>query len=121
MASARPPRNGPICRHCIPLNAFSLIDPAGVGDVRGVGLAAKILESAKTTAAKNSWAKNRTRKLDVIIRLRWKACGYLQLESRGRTLVVASLSETQCGHESHLRSRCPTGADGYSEARAAIM
>ncbi len=85
MASARPPRNGPICRHCIPLNNFSSIAPAGVGDgpaVRGDGLAANVLESAKTTAARNSWANNRRRKLDVIIRLRWESCGDVQLECR---------------------------------------
>src|SRR5437879_13275999 len=31
IASARPPRNGPICRHCIPLNNFSSIAPGGTG------------------------------------------------------------------------------------------
>src|SRR5438270_1010497 len=31
IASARPPRNGPTCRHCIPLKSFSSIVPAGFG------------------------------------------------------------------------------------------
>src|SRR5213082_3038481 len=82
MASARPPRNGPICRHCIPLNTFSSIAPASVREVRGVGLAAKMNESAKTTGGRTSWENNLKRKLDVIIRLRWKACVDVQLESR---------------------------------------
>src|SRR6266404_9605971 len=29
IASARPPRNGPTCRHCIPLKSFSSIAPGG--------------------------------------------------------------------------------------------
>src|SRR5260221_12877863 len=37
IASARPPRNGPIWRHCIPLNNFSSIAPAGVGFGVAVG------------------------------------------------------------------------------------
>src|SRR5436190_22085295 len=59
IASARPPRNGPIWRHCIPLKSFSSIAPVGsgfgvalgecVGDgvgppSRGVGLTARLLE-----------------------------------------------------------------------------
>src|SRR5436190_18002940 len=30
IASARPPRNGPICRHCMPLKSFGSIWGAGV-------------------------------------------------------------------------------------------
>src|SRR5437764_2812267 len=43
IASARPPRNGPICRHCIPLKSFSSIAPGGrgffSGETAGVGVA----------------------------------------------------------------------------------
>src|SRR5213082_3405348 len=35
IASARPPRNGPTCRHCIPLKSFSSIAPAGSGFFSG--------------------------------------------------------------------------------------
>src|SRR5204863_5712374 len=35
IASARPPRNGPICRHRIPLNNFSSIAPGGSGFFSG--------------------------------------------------------------------------------------
>src|SRR5205085_5870062 len=39
IASARPPRNGPTCRHCIPEKSFGSICGAGVGDVLGDGAA----------------------------------------------------------------------------------
>src|SRR5436853_6606049 len=35
IASARPPRKGPICRHCIPLKSFSSIAPGGSGFFSG--------------------------------------------------------------------------------------
>src|SRR5436309_14512759 len=35
IASARPPRNGPTWRHCIPLNNFSSIAPVGAGFFSG--------------------------------------------------------------------------------------
>src|SRR5580693_3593788 len=65
MASARPPRNGPTCRHFIPLKSFSSIAPGGTGlgvavDEAfgdGVGLIAKLL-------------KEKRRRFRVIIRLR---------------------------------------------------
>src|SRR6266404_4293717 len=80
IASARPPRNGPIWRHCIPLNNFSSIAPAGVGfgvavgdfvgdgvwpPSFGGGLTAKVVKQTKTSAA-----ENRKRKVDVSIRLK---------------------------------------------------
>src|SRR5213595_2247626 len=37
IASARPPRNGPTCRHCIPLKSFSSIAPGGTGFGAAVG------------------------------------------------------------------------------------
>src|SRR5436305_14296030 len=37
IARARPPRNGPTCRHCIPLKSFSSIAPGGSGLVDAVG------------------------------------------------------------------------------------
>src|SRR6266496_3032572 len=80
MVSARPPRNGPICRHCIPLNNFSSIAPAGVGE--GDGLAAKEVEQTKTKPAKMARTGKRKRNADVIIRLRWESCVPVQLESR---------------------------------------
>src|SRR5205807_4199720 len=39
LASARPPRNGPTCRHCIPEKTFGSICGAGVGDALGDGAA----------------------------------------------------------------------------------
>src|SRR5712691_843251 len=92
IASARPPRNGPICRHCIPLKSFSSIAPGGVGfgvavgdfvgdgvcpPSFGGGLTAEVVKQTKASAA-----ENRERKIDEIIRLRWKACRAVQLESR---------------------------------------
>src|SRR5207248_8471595 len=35
IASARPPRNGPTCRHCIPEKSFGSICGAGLGDALG--------------------------------------------------------------------------------------
>src|SRR6266568_6224754 len=35
IARARPPRNGPICRHCIPPKSFSSIAPGGCGFFSG--------------------------------------------------------------------------------------
>src|SRR5262249_7937021 len=79
IASARPPRNGPTCRHCIPLKSFSSIAPGAgglavaVGDVfgggvgppsRGGGLTAKLLKHAKTSAT-----AARKRRVEVSIRL----------------------------------------------------
>src|SRR6266700_1843355 len=88
IASARPPRKGPICRHCIPLNNFSSTVPGGtaVGDglaasvgvgeptpgppPRGGGLTANACEQTKVKAAKiNSGAAGK-RKVHIIIRLR---------------------------------------------------
>src|SRR5437588_8535906 len=80
IARARPPRNGPIWRHCIPLNNFSSIAPGGadLGDAVGEplgdgvwppsfggGVTAKVLKQTE-----NSAAENRKRKVDEIIRLR---------------------------------------------------
>src|SRR5437773_11515111 len=39
IARARPPRNGPTCRHCIPEKSFGSICEAGVGDALGDGAA----------------------------------------------------------------------------------
>src|SRR6266576_4509442 len=70
IARARPPRNGPTCRHCIPLKSFSSIAPAGVAVVeglaarvgegeevtaRGDGLTANALEQTKRKATKTRW------------------------------------------------------------------
>src|SRR5438105_11355122 len=72
IVSARPPRKGPICRHCIPLNNFSSVAPAGVGE--GDGATAKQIEPTKTIAAKIAGTVKRRRSVDVIIRLRWESC-----------------------------------------------
>src|SRR2546430_12845994 len=80
IVSARPPRNGPICRHCIPLNNFSSIAPAGVGV--GDGVAARQIEPTKTKPEKKAKAGKRKRNVDVIIRLRSESCATVQLESR---------------------------------------
>src|SRR3984893_12027134 len=80
IASARPPRNGPTCRHCIPLKSFSSIAPGGAGfgvavgeafgvtvgaPSRGVGPIAKLLKHRKMSAA-----EQKRRREGVIIRLR---------------------------------------------------
>src|SRR5438270_605231 len=80
IASARPPRNGPIWRHCIPLNNFSSIAPGGSGfgvavdeafgegvgpPSRGGGLTANALDETKASAV-----KRRKRRMNVNIRLR---------------------------------------------------
>src|SRR6266446_6279692 len=78
MASARPPRNGPTWRHCMPLNNFSSIAPAGIG--AGVGLTAKEIEQTRTNTGKISLAKER--EVSVIIRLKCEACRVIQLECR---------------------------------------
>src|SRR5260370_31980085 len=80
MASARPPRKGPIWRHCIALKSFSSIAPAGVGE--GDGVTARETEQMKTKPAKIASAIKRKRNVDVIIRLRWESCVTVQLESR---------------------------------------
>src|SRR6266550_3101467 len=55
MASARPPRNGPTWRHCIPEKSFGSICGAGVGEALGDGDGA-----AETTPI--SPAKRKTKK-----------------------------------------------------------
>src|SRR6516162_2205920 len=110
IASARPPRNGPICRHCIPLNNFSSIALAAsdfaeaVGEAfgdsvgppsRGAGLTANVLKQTKIRATEET--KRRT---DVSIRVSWKASRAVQLESR-------NLSNQSCG----------TGATNFSAAK----
>src|SRR6202011_4485087 len=79
IASARPPRNGPTCRHCIPLKSFSSIAPGGTGlgvpvgeafgvavcpPSRGGGLTANEREETKT-----STGNRRIRRVNVNIRL----------------------------------------------------
>src|SRR5258708_17915558 len=79
MASARPPRKGPIWRHCIALKSFSSIAPAGVGE--GDAVTARDTERMKTTPAKIAWAVKRKRNVGIIIRLRWESYVTVQLES----------------------------------------
>src|SRR6266403_4993789 len=80
MASARPPRKGPIWRHCIALKSFSSIAPVGVGE--GDRVAAREAEQMTAEPAKIAWAVRRNRSVDIIIRLRWESCVTVQLESR---------------------------------------
>src|SRR6476659_1470398 len=47
MAKARPPRNGPICRHCIPEKSFGSICGAGVGDGDGAAPTAPVNATRK--------------------------------------------------------------------------
>src|SRR5258705_9351794 len=47
MARARPPRNGPTCRHCIPEKSFGSICGAGVGDGDGAALTALVNATRK--------------------------------------------------------------------------
>src|SRR6266513_3166279 len=95
IASARPPRNGPTCRHCIPLKSFSSIAPAGSGffsgDAAGVavppppafvfiGLGSTAFEDCKIDSAKID--NKQERRSGVIIRVVWKVQRVVQLESR---------------------------------------
>src|SRR5260370_42587584 len=90
IARARPPRNGPIWRHCIPLNNFSSIAPAGVGfgvavgdfvgggvwpPSFGGGLTAKEVKKTETSAGQNKKHKGERK-----IHLKRKKChtGYLE-------------------------------------------
>src|SRR5947207_12958626 len=52
IASARPPRNGPTCRHCIPEKSFGSICGAGVGDAPGDGAANTVPVNATRTKTK---------------------------------------------------------------------
>src|SRR5437899_4748136 len=51
IARARPPRNGPTCRHCIPEKSFGSICGAGLGDAFGGG------DGAAPTAPVNATRK----------------------------------------------------------------
>src|SRR6184192_1509111 len=52
IASARPPRNGPTWRHCIPEKSFGSICGAGVGDALGDGDGAAQTAPANATKRK---------------------------------------------------------------------
>src|SRR5438309_10335151 len=54
IARARPPRNGPTCRHCIPEKSFGSICGVGVGDALG--------DSAPKTAPANATTKKAGKK-----------------------------------------------------------
>src|SRR5689334_13620019 len=61
IASARPPRKGPTCRHCIPLKSLSSIAPGGSGffsgETAGVGLLPPpcLLGTAVGSTARPDW------------------------------------------------------------------
>src|SRR5213080_3067118 len=59
MARARPPRNGPTCRHCIPEKSFGSICGAGVGDALGGGAGAA--PTAPVNATRKAKKKRRPR------------------------------------------------------------
>jgi hypothetical protein len=59
MARARPPRNGPTCRHCIPEKNFGSICGAGVGDAFGGGVGAA--PTAPVNATRKAKKKRRPR------------------------------------------------------------
>src|SRR6266550_9438518 len=59
MARARPPRNGPTCRHCIPEKSFGSICGAGVGDAFGGGAGAA--PTAPVNATRKAKKKRRPR------------------------------------------------------------
>src|SRR6266404_7949710 len=54
IARARPPRNGPTCRHCIPEKSLGSICGAGVGDAFGAGAAQLELAVRKIKTATKS-------------------------------------------------------------------
>src|SRR5947199_5662833 len=68
IASARPPRNGPICLQRIPLNSFSSIAPdgAGVGD----GAVRREAGKRKTETANAIRTRLTERQFGLVIRLK---------------------------------------------------
>src|SRR5437763_719836 len=103
IASARPPRNGPIWRHCMPLKSFSSIAPGGTGffsgEAAGVavppppvlvftgGLGSTALEECKID---NDKIENKQeRRSGLIIRVVWKVQRVVQLESRCSRLALS--------------------------------
>src|SRR5207245_8803441 len=113
IASARPPRNGPICRHCIPLKSFSSIAPGGSGFFSGVAAGVAVppppafvfIALGSTPFAnctiENSASPARTkienkkeRRIGVIIRVVWKVQPWVQLESLVSSVAAAVLG---CG------------------------
>ena len=69
----------------MPLNNFSSI----VVDRVGVGEGADRTEAGKMEIAKMSPISVVTRQLGVIIRLKWKACAFVQLELRETVIEAA--------------------------------
>src|SRR4029077_2517548 len=65
MARARPPRNGPTCRHCIPEKSFGSICGAGVGDAPGDGDGAAPIAPDNATTRK---AKKKRRPREFMAR-----------------------------------------------------
>src|SRR5438132_4512893 len=61
MARARPPRNGPTCRHCIPEKSLGLICGAGIGDAFGAGAGAGAAPTAAVNATRKAKKKRRPR------------------------------------------------------------
>ena len=59
IARARPPRNGPTCRHCIPEKSFGSICGAGVGDPLGDGDGDGAPQAAPANAIKRNAKKKR--------------------------------------------------------------
>src|SRR5205814_3986863 len=59
IAKARPPRNGPTCRHCMPEKSFGSICGVGVGDAFGEGAAVTTSPLAKRREANKNKGRRR--------------------------------------------------------------
>src|SRR5205807_10525350 len=83
MARARPPRNGPTCRHCLPEKSFGSICGAGVGDALGGGAGAAPTAPVNATrkAKKNEDHANSWRVSSRLTRV-------LQLQTRRRSAAA---------------------------------
>src|SRR5256885_4606591 len=60
IARARPPRNGPTCRHCIPEKSLGSIWGVGVGDALGDGDGDGAAQTAPASATKRRAKKEQS-------------------------------------------------------------
>src|SRR5205085_3195550 len=97
MARARPPRNGPICRQCIPEKSFGSICGVGMGDPAGVGDGAAYTAPASPAKRK---AKKKRRPREFMTR---KFQTYVQASTANRARLLkgrASSRPTFCSERS---------------------
>ncbi len=96
IASARPPRDGPICRQRMPLNSLSSI----VVDRVGVEEAADRTEAGKMEIANTRPTSAVTRQLGEFIRLKCEGCAFVQPE-----LCETVIEGVGCGRRVYAQQR----------------